>query len=319
MVQEMGDAPSDGGARNPIHDYDPDLVAAQGANPADVARATAELEAMPPPVGKTRAGLLAEAVASIDLTTLSGDDTQDKVRKLCAKARAPLNMKTLDALGIENLTTAAVCVYHELIATALEALEGSGIPVAAVSAGFPDGLSPLACRVKEVEASSAAGAREIDIVIRRGHVLEGNLKAVYDEVRLFREACGDAHLKAIIGTGNLATPTNIAKASVACMMAGADFIKTSTGKEKINATPEAAIVMTACIRDWYKRTGFKVGFKAAGGISMPQDALLYRRIMETELGEEWLRPNLFRIGASSLLANIAAELDAFAEKRGGKK
>jgi len=309
----------DGGKRNPIHDYDPDLIAVQKVSPAAPARAVAALKGRKPPAGAAKVALLARVIGHIDLTTLSGDDTCERVRKLCAKAKAPLKKATAAALGVKGITTGAVCVYHELIATAVEALAGSGIPVAAVSAGFPDGLSPLACRVKEVEASVAAGASEIDIVIRRGHVLEGNLRAVYDEVRLFREACGAAHLKAILGTGNLATPTNIAKASVACMLAGADFIKTSTGKEKINATPEAAIVMTRCIRDWHARTGIRIGFKPAGGISMPQDALLFFRIMETELGEAWLTPKLFRIGASSLLANIEAVLEDFAAKCKAKK
>jgi deoxyribose-phosphate aldolase len=198
-----------------------------------------------------------------------------------------------------------------MVETAVEALRGTTIPVAAVSAGFPAGLSPLPLRIKEVEASVAAGAREIDIVINRGHVLAGDCRALYDEVKAFREACGSAHLKAIIGAGDLGTLTNVAKASLACMMAGADFVKTSTGKESVNATLPFALVMCRAIRTWHERTGSKVGFKPAGGISTAKDAMTYQFVMKEELGDDWLKPDLFRLGASALLTDIERQIEHF--------
>ena len=214
-----------------------------------------------------------------------------------------------EALGCGGVTTAAVCVYHAFIETALEALKGTSIPVAAVSAGFPHGLSPFRARVLEVESSVAAGAREIDIVIDRSKALTGNWRGVYDEVGAFREACGQAHLKAIIAAGDLGTLTNVARASVVCMMAGADFIKTSTGKETVNATPEVSTVMARMIGFWRRTRGYKVGFKAAGGIAKAEEALLYQTVMQDELGGDWLEPGLFRIGASRLLADIEQQLE----------
>jgi deoxyribose-phosphate aldolase len=256
-------------------------------------------------------------VQCIDLTTLSGDDTPGRVRRICAKARQPVRQDLLDAMGIGDLgiTTGAVCVYHAMVETAVEALRRTEIPVAAVSTGFPAGLTPLPLRVKEIEASVAAGAREIDIVLKRSNVLTGNWQAVYDEVRAFREACGEAHLKTIIGAGDLGTLTNVAKASMACMMAGADFIKTSTGKEAVNATLPFALVMVRTIRTWRELTGYKVGFKPAGGISTAKDVLNYQFVMKEELGNDWLQPNLFRIGASSLLTDIERQLDHFVSGR----
>lgn len=194
---------------------------------------------------------LLRAVTLMDLTTLQGDDTPGRVRRLCAKARMPVRRDLLEALGAQNLPirVAAACVYHEMVATAVEALAGSGIPVAAVSTGFPAGLSPLETRLREIEASVAAGAEEIDIVITRGHVLTGNWGALYEEVKSFRAACGDAHLKTILGTGELGTLREVARASAVCMMAGADFIKTSTGKEPVNATLPYGLVMVRAIRE----------------------------------------------------------------------
>ena len=208
-----------------------------------------------------------------------------------------------------RITTGAVCVYHRFVATAVEALEGSGIPVAAVSTGFPAGLMPHDVKLKEIEASVADGAREIDIVITREHVLTGNWHALYEEMRDFRAACGDAHVKAILATGDLKTLRNVAKASMVCMMAGADFIKTSTGKEGVNATLLVTLVMLRMIRDYEERTGFKVGYKPAGGISAAKDVLNYQFLMKEELGREWLEPDLFRIGASTLLADIERQLE----------
>jgi len=217
----------------------------------------------------------------------------------------------LAALGMADrpIHVGAVCVYHAMLEPALRALEGSGIPVAAVSAGFPAGLSPLKQRIAEVEASVAAGATEIDIVITRAHVLTGNWQALYDEVSAFRAACGEAHLKSIIATGDLAILRNVARASMVCMMAGSDFIKTSTGKEATNATLPVSLVMVRAIRDYLGQTGHRVGFKAAGGISTSKAALSYLALMKEELGRPWMDPALFRIGASSLLADIERQLE----------
>jgi deoxyribose-phosphate aldolase len=215
----------------------------------------------------------------------------------------------LDALGLPPLTTGAVCVYHEMVPGAVDALEGSGIPVAAVSTGFPAGLSPYRLRVQEIGESVKAGAKEIDIVISRRHVLTGNWQALYDEVREFRAACGDAHMKTILATGELGTLRNVARASLVCMMAGADFIKTSTGKESVNATLPVTLTMIRAIREYEAATGYKVGYKPAGGISKAKDALVYMTMMKEELGDRWLMPDLFRFGASSLLGDIERQLE----------
>jgi deoxyribose-phosphate aldolase len=258
-----------------------------------------------------QAAWLLRAITLMDLTTLAGDDTPSNVRRLCAKARAPVRADLLDALGAAALPirTAAVCVYHAYVATAVDALRGSGIPVAAVSAGFPAGLSPMPQRLAEIEASVADGADEIDIVITRAHVLTGNWQALYDEMRAFRAACGDAHVKAILATGELATLRNVARASLVCMMAGADFIKTSTGKEGVNATLPVGLVMARTIRDFHERSGARVGFKPAGGVRTAKQALDWMLLMKEELGTEWLAPPLFRFGASSLLGDIERQLE----------
>ena len=258
-----------------------------------------------------QAAWLLRAISCMDLTTLSGDDTPGTVRRLCAKARQPVRADLLEALGAGqlDLAVAAVCVYHEMVPTAVAALEGSGIPVAAVSTGFPAGLNPFRQKIGEIEASVAAGAAEIDIVISRRHVLTADWNALYDEVRAFREACGAAHLKTILATGELGTLRNVGKASLICMMAGADFIKTSTGKEATNATLPVSLVMARAIRDYHDRTGFKVGFKPAGGIKTARQALDWLVLMKEELGDEWLSPRLFRFGASSLLADIERQLE----------
>lgn len=262
-----------------------------------------------------QAAWLCRAVSCIDLTTLSGDDTEGRVRRLCAKARQPVRADLLQALGMEGLTVCAVCVYHDMVAAAVDALRGSGIPVAAVSAGFPAGLSPFPLRVAEIEASVAAGAQEIDIVISRRHVLTGNWQALYDEMCAFRTACGEAHVKAILATGELGSLRNVARASLVCMMAGADFIKTSTGKESVNATLPVTLVMLRVIRDFHARTGWRVGMKPAGGISKAGDALKYLALVKEELGDRWLRPDLFRFGASSLLGDIERQLEHYVTGR----
>jgi deoxyribose-phosphate aldolase len=259
----------------------------------------------------TQAAWLLRAIACMDLTTLSGDDSAERVRRLCAKARNPLQRSLIEGLGIEelHLTVGAVCVYHVFVETAVKALEGSGIPVAAVSAGFPAGLSPLAERVEEIHRSVEAGASEIDIVITRAHVFNGEWQALYDEIAAFKEACGPAHLKTILGTGDLMTLRNVARASWVAMMAGADFIKTSTGKESVNATLPVSLVMVRCIRDYAERTGFAVGFKPAGGIRTAKQSLDWLALMKDELGRSWLEPSLFRFGASGMLADIERQLE----------
>ena len=258
-----------------------------------------------------QAAWLLKAVTCIDLTTLSGDDTPERVRRLCAKAMNPVRPDLLEALGMadRHITTGAICVYHRFVVTAVEALKGSDIPVAAVSTGFPAGLVPHDVKLKEIEASVSDGAGEIDIVITREYALTQNWRALYNEMRDFRAACGAAHVKAILATGDLKTLRNVAKAAMVCMMAGADFIKTSTGKEAVNATLLVTLAMLRMIRDYHQRTGFKVGFKPAGGISAAKDILNYQILMKEELGREWLEPDLFRIGASSLLADIERQLE----------
>ena len=264
-----------------------------------------------------QAAWLLRAIACMDLTTLSGDDTADRIRRLCAKARQPLQESMVKALGIEelNLHTGAVCVYHTFVETAVRALEGSGIPVAAVSAGFPAGLSPLAERVAEIHRSVEAGASEIDIVITRAHVFNGDWQALYDEVAAFKDACGPVHMKAILGTGDLLTLRNVARASVVAMQAGADFIKTSTGKEAVNATIPVSLVMVRAIREYAERTGYAVGFKPAGGIKTAKDALNWLFVMKDELGRSWLEPSLFRFGVSSMLGDIERQLEHFINGR----
>ena len=264
-----------------------------------------------------QAAWLLKAVTCTDLTTLAGDDTPGKVKRLCAKARQPVRPDLMESLGIadQSITVAAVCVYHSRIRDAMAALQGSDIPIAAVSTGFPAGQSPFEQRVAEIEHSVEAGAKEIDIVISREHVLTGDWQALYDEIQAFRKACGEAHMKAILATGDLATLTQVYQASIVAMMGGADFIKTSTGKEKVNATYEFGVVMTRAIREYHEKTGHKVGFKPAGGISKAKDALYWLVLMKEELGDDWLAPELFRIGASSLVEDIERQLSHFATGR----
>jgi len=258
-----------------------------------------------------QAAWLLRAISCIDLTTLSGDDTAERVRRLCHKARTPVRAELLQALGADSLdlTVAAVCVYHAYVETAVRALEGSGIPVAAVSTGFPAGLSPFTERVAEIRRSVEAGAGEIDIVITRSHVFRGDWTALYDEVAAFREACGPAHMKAILATGDLVTLRNVARASLVCMMAGADFIKTSTGKESANAILPVGLVMARAIRHYREKTGLTVGFKPAGGISTARAAIDWLAMIREELGPTWLDSGLFRFGASSMLGDIERQLE----------
>lgn len=297
--------------RNAGLPLDLDWVARAQANTSAIERRASTLGARRSVKKAHQAAWLLKAITCIDLTTLAGDDTAGRVARLCAKARQPVRDDILEALGMGPITVGAVCVYHDMIAPAVEALAGSGIPVAAVSTGFPAGLSPFHLRVKEIEESVKAGAREIDIVISRRHVLTQNWQALYDEMRAFRVACGDAHVKAILATGELGSLRNVARASLVCMMAGADFIKTSTGKESVNATLPVSLVMIRAIREYEAATGFRIGYKPAGGISKAKDSLVYLSLMKEELGDGWLQPDLFRFGASSLLGDIERQLEHY--------
>jgi len=295
--------------RNPGMPLDLDWVMRVQANTSAIERRCATLPGRRSVKKEYQAAWLLKAITLIDLTTLSGDDTAPRVRRLCAKGRRPLRDDILAALGMGPIHTGAICVYHEMVETAVAALAGSGIPVAAVSTGFPAGLSPFHLRVAEIKESVAAGAAEIDIVISRRHVLSGNWQALYDEMAEFRAACGTAHVKAILATGELGSLRNVARASLVCMMAGADFIKTSTGKESVNATLPVSLTMIRAIRDYYTTTGFRVGYKPAGGISKAKDAITYLALIKDELGDRWLHPDLFRFGASSLLTDIERQLE----------
>jgi len=299
--------------RNPGTDYDADLFGQIRINRSAVERRAATLVSRRSIKQACQAAWLLKAVSCIDLTTLAGDDTPGRVKRLCQKARRPVRADLLEALNVADLgiRTGAVCVYHNFIELAVEELEGSGIPVAAVSTGFPAGQIPLELKLAQIRAAVEAGASEIDVVISRGKVLTGDWRGLFDEVRLFRDACGDAHLKTILATGELATLSNVAKASWVCMMAGADFIKTSTGKESVNATLPFSLVMARAIRDYGTLTGYRIGYKPAGGISKAKDALNYQILMKEELGREWLEPGLFRFGASSLLGDIERQLEHY--------
>jgi deoxyribose-phosphate aldolase len=303
-------APDERNAGVPL---DLDVVRALRINRSAVERRATTLPRRRTVKQEWQAGWLLRAITCMDLTTLQGDDTPGNVIRLCAKARRPLRDDLETALGVSHLgiKVGAVCVYHALVPVAVKALAGSGIPVAAVSTGFPAGLNPFPQRLEEVQASVAAGAQEIDVVITRAHVLTGQWEALYDEVKAFRRACGDAHLKVILATGELATLTNVARASMVAMMAGADFIKTSTGKEPVNATLPVGIVMTRMIREYETLTGYAVGFKPAGGIRSAKTVLDWLILMKEELGDRWLRNTLFRVGASALLTDIERQLEHF--------
>lgn len=303
--------------RNPGTPLDMGWVCETRINTSAVERRAATLTKRRSVKKDWQAAWLLRAITCIDLTTLAGDDTPGNVHRLCAKARNPVRQDILDALGMADacIHVGAVCVYHSRVPDAVAALQGTDIPVAAVSTGFPAGQSPYKQRIAEIGESVSAGAKEIDIVISREHVLRGNWQALYDEVREMRAACGDAHMKTILATGELGTLRHVGMASKVCMMAGADFIKTSTGKESVNATLEVGLVMVRAIRDYRDRTGYQVGFKPAGGIRAAKDALNWFYLMKDELGDEWLSPSLFRFGASSLLGDIERQLSHHATGR----
>ena len=297
--------------RNPGFPLDLDLVERVRMNRSALERRAATIGTRRTVKKEWQAAWLLKAITLMDLTTLNSDDTPGRVERLCAKARHPLRDDIVEGLGVGELriVPAAVCVYHAFVGTAVAALEGTGIPVAAVSTAFPHGLAPVETKLKEIEASVAAGAREIDIVIERHMVLNGDWPALYEQVQAFREACGEAHIKTILGTGELATLNNVAKASLVCMLAGADFIKTSTGKEKVNANLQTSLAMIRMIRVFHEETGIEIGYKPAGGIASAKVALDYMALMKEELGPDWLAPHLFRFGASSLLTDIERQLE----------
>lgn len=297
-------------ARNTGTPLDLDWVMGARINKSAVERRTATLPGRRTVKKDWQAAWLLRAVTCIDLTTLSGDDTPGRIQRLCAKARQPLRPDMLERLGFgdERVTVGAVCVYPNRVADAVQSLQGSGVPVASVATGFPAGQTPLPQRIQEIEQAVEAGAREIDVVIARNHVLTGDWQSMYDELRQFREACGNAHMKTILATGDLGTLKQVYQASLVAMMAGSDFIKTSTGKELVNATLEVSLVMTRAIREYLDRFGFKIGFKPAGGISSAKQAMTWQSLMKEELGDDWLMPGLFRFGASSLLTDLERQL-----------
>ncbi len=297
--------------RPPIMPLDMQWVNATIINRSAVERRCASHTARRSVKQQAQLAWLLRAITCIDLTTLAGDDTDATVYRLCAKARQPVRADLLAAMGMASagITVGAVCVYHEMIPAAVQALRGTTIPVAAVSTGFPAGLTPFETRLREIELSVAAGAQEIDIVISRRHVLNGNWQALYDEVCAYRSMCGDAHLKTILATGELGTFTDVARASLVCMMAGADFIKTSTGKEPVNATLPVSLVMMRAIRDYQQQTGHIVGFKPAGGIRTAKQALDWLLLIDEELGKDWLDASRFRFGASALLGDIERQIE----------
>ena len=303
--------------RNEGIPFDADLFKDMNINRSAVERRAATLSGRRSVKKQWQAAWLLKALSCIDLTTLSGDDTPSNVHRLTAKAKSPVRLDLLKAMGMqdENIQVGAVCVYHNFIKDAVKGLKGSSIPVAAVSTGFPAGNIPLKERIRQIEISVAAGAKEIDIVVSRDLVLQSKWKELYNEVAACRKACGEAHMKTILATGEIPTFTKVAKASWVSMMAGSDFIKTSTGKEPVNATIPVSLVMIRAIREYHELTGYKVGFKPAGGISKAKQAVNWLVLIKEELGNEWLTPDLFRFGASSLLGDIERQLEHFVTGR----
>jgi deoxyribose-phosphate aldolase len=303
--------------RNPGAPLDLDWVASLRVDRSAAERRAASLTARRAVKGTAQAAWLLKAITLIDLTTLAGDDTPARVRRLCAKARAPVRRDLLEALGMADagISVAAVCVYGAMVGSAVAALAGSRVPVASVATAFPAGLTPLETRLAEIEAAVRAGAAEVDVVIRRHLALAGDWRGLYDEVRAFRNACGAAHLKVILATGDLGGLRTVARASLVAMLAGADFVKTSTGKESVNATLPVSLVMARVVREYAERTGVAVGFKAAGGIRTATEALAWMILMREELGRRWLEGDLFRFGASGLLADIERQLEHFVTGR----
>jgi deoxyribose-phosphate aldolase len=300
-----------GPGRNPGMSLDLSMFEGHAVNRSAAERRVATLGTRRAIKKQHQAAWLVNAIRCVDLTTLSGDDTEGKVRRLCAKARNPIATRIAEGLGIADmdLRVGAVCVYPTMVSHALDALDGSGVAVASVATGFPAGLMPLDLRLREIEWTVAQGAHEIDIVITREHVLRQDWAALHDEIAQMRAACGDAHMKAILATGDLQTLRNVYAASIVAMQAGADFIKTSTGKEAVNATLPVSLVMLRALRDYGEATGYRIGFKPAGGMKQAKEALAWQILMKEELGRPWLEPELFRFGASSMLGDIECQLE----------
>jgi deoxyribose-phosphate aldolase len=296
-------------SRNPGTMLDVPWVRRMRVDHAALEARVARLESATVPP-KRRIALLLRAVDCLDLTTLAEDDTTERVRAVCAQARLPLGPAVTRALAAAGpgRRVAAVCIYPRFVPVARAALDGSGIPVAVVAADFPHGRGPVAGRLAEIRGTVNAGAEEIDAVIPREHVLSGDWRRLYDEVRAYREACGAATFKAILAAGTLGSLENVARASAVCLMAGADFIKTSTGREPVNATLPIGVVMARVIRAYRRRTGRRAGLKPAGGIRTAEQALAWTLLVTGELGDRWLGPTWFRIGASALLDAIQREL-----------
>ena len=297
-------------SRNPGTPLAPDWFAGTRVNRPAAERRAATLTARRGPKKVHQAAFLLNAIRCMDLTTLAGDDTPDRVARLCAKARRPLCADLVSGLGLTAMpTVGAVCVYPTMVAPAVRALSNTGIPVASVATGFPAGLMPFDLRLAEIRYAVDQGASEIDIVITRAHVFRADWAALYDEVAAMRDACGAAYMKAILATGDLVTLKHVFDASMVAMQAGADFIKTSTGKEGVNATLPVSLVMLRAIRDFGARTGHCAGFKPAGGMKTAKDAIAWQILMREELGRDWLEPDLFRLGASSMLGDIERQLE----------
>lgn len=303
-------------ARNPGMPLNLDYVNKVRVNLSAVERRAATITTRRSVKKEWQAAWLVKAITCIDLTTLSGDDTPDRVARLCAKASMPLRADLVEALGLPSMPmVGAVCVYPTMVSAAVKALRGSTIPVASVATGFPAGLMPLKLRLAEISYAVDEGAQEIDIVINRALVFSGDWQALYDEICGMREACGDAHMKAILATGELSSLRNVYRASWVAMMAGADFIKTSTGKEPVNATLPVGLTMLRALREYGEVTGAKIGFKPAGGLKSAKDALAWLTLMKEELGNRWLEPDLFRFGASSMLGDIERQIEHFVTGR----
>jgi deoxyribose-phosphate aldolase len=266
-------------------------------SPTQISNGIAEILALPSKAFASGQEAMRFALSILDLTTLEGSDTTAKVEALCHKASG------YEAMGLPNV--AAVCVYPVFARQVKGLLSGTGINTACVAGAFPAGQSPLHVKIAEVKYAVDEGADEIDMVISRGKFLENNYIEVFEEINDIKDACGKAHLKVILETGELADPQKIYDASMIAMKAGGDFIKTSTGKISPAATPEAAYVMLTAIKDYHESTGKFIGFKPAGGVSTPEQALIYLRLVEHILGPEWLSPQLFRIGASRLADGLA--------------